>query len=216
MHASGLSVHDLLHKYLNDGLGMRSTVCGTFGNVSAEVPNPDLSTCLYTTAEDYATFLSAISNHKVYTPELIAESEKDYTPAPVYPPGMYTLYGHYAFGHFLECFDSWVGWTAECEEARVHVDPGAFGFYPWMDRKNRYWAQIVAYEHGDRYPFSGIPEYLRVLAKPYIYIALSGDNLVLKRAQTQTLSMDALDYINGCFLHPETCAELRARRAARV
>lgn len=39
----------------------------------------------------------------------------------------YTLYGDYAFGHFLMCFDSVKGFTTECEEAHCHMDPGAFG-----------------------------------------------------------------------------------------
>ena len=58
--------------------------------------------------------------------------------------------------------------------------------------------------------FDGIPEYLRVLAKPYVDIVQKGESLVRERATTQTLSMDALDYINGCFFHPETCASMRA------
>lgn len=75
---------------------------------------------------------------------LIEQSERDYTS---FLTG-YSLYGHYGFGHFLLCFDSDRGYTDECAEARVQADPGAFGYFPWLDRKNGYWAQVVAYEHG--------------------------------------------------------------------
>ena len=43
------------------------------------------------------------------------------------PKDDYTLYGDYAFGHFLMCFDSVKGFTKECQEAQCHMDPGAYG-----------------------------------------------------------------------------------------
>jgi len=190
-------------------------------HVPVPEPNPDLSVCLNTTGGDYAAFLDGVLNHKVLTPALIAESEKDATPGAMMGEG-YTLYGHYGFaavftfpptlsddtapssaaqpldllnaqaapphlpayrlaqqpfpgrsnvrsfhfqppgfGHFLECFDSYRGYTLECKRAQVHCDPGAFGYYPLMDRRYGYWMQITAYEHGASYPRSGIPEACR-------------------------------------------------------
>ena len=109
------------------------------------------------------------------------------------------------FGHFLECFDSYQGYTKECAAAQVHCDPGAFGYYPLLDRRYGYWAQVVAYEHGASYPRSGIPEYLRVLIKPYIDLIVQGKSLYENHESLKSLSMDALDYVNDCYFHPEHC-----------
>ncbi len=67
------------------------------------------------------------------------ESEKDYTP---FMDNYETLYGSYGFGHFLECFDSVVGYSAACKEANIHADPGAYGYYPLIDRKNNFYMQV--------------------------------------------------------------------------
>jgi CubicO group peptidase (beta-lactamase class C family) len=163
MHATGLTIQQVITKYLNVGLRMPHTHCSYTPNgshVPVPEPNPDLSVCLNTTGGDYAAFLDGVLNHKVLTPALIAESEKDATPGAMMGEG-YTLYGHYGFGHFLECFDSYRGYTLECKRAQVHCDPGAFGYYPLMDRRYGYWMQITAYEHGASYPRSGIPEACR-------------------------------------------------------
>lgn len=31
----------------------------------------------------------------------------------------------------------------ECYEKSIHTSPGVFGYYPLIDRYNRYWMQIV-------------------------------------------------------------------------
>ena len=64
--------------------------------------------CLTTTGADYAKFLAAQLTASVLSKELVAESEKDHTP---WQKGGYQLYGLYGFGHFLECFDSYRGFT---------------------------------------------------------------------------------------------------------
>ena len=92
---------------------------------------------------DYERFLHATLTRSVLSAELVAESERDYTP---FLADFYTLYGDYGFGHFLECFDSPGGFTAECAERQVHCDPGAYGFYPLVDRKLGFYMEIVAYE----------------------------------------------------------------------
>merc|ERR1719198_888860 len=74
---------------------------------------------------------------------IIDASEHDYTP---FMKDEYTLYGDYGFGHFLMCFDSYNGFTKQCQEAQSHMDPGAFGFIPIIDRKYGYYMQVVAAE----------------------------------------------------------------------
>lgn len=54
-------------------------------------------------------------------------------------------------------------------------------------------------------PRSGIPEYLRVLMKPYIDLIIQGKALDHHQGSLKALSMDALDYVNDCFFHPEHC-----------
>lgn len=207
MHASGLTIQGVIDKYLRVGLRMRHTHCSYTPNGTHTLqpdPNPDLSVCLNTTGADYGAFLDGVLRKTVLPPELIAASEQDYTPGDMMGGG-YTLYGHYGFGHFLECFDSDAGFTPACKAAQVHCDPGAFGFYPFLDRRLGYWATIVAYEHGASYPRSGIPEYLRVLIKPYIDLIVQGKALDEHQDSLKAFSMDALDYVNDCYFHPEHC-----------
>ena len=207
MYATGLSIQGVLDKYMRVGLRMNSTACSYTPNNSSHVelmPNPDLAVCLNTTGRDYGSFLDGILQHTILSPYVIDASEKDYTPGDMMGSG-YTLYGHYGFGHFLECFDSYHGYTKACAAARVHADPGAFGYYPLLDRRYGYWAQVTAFEHGASYPRSGIPEYLRVLIKPYIDLIVQGKDLYDHHEYLKTLSMDGLDYVNDCYFHPEHC-----------
>jgi len=199
-HASGLSIQAIVEKYLVVPYGMASTTCGP------EVV-PQMAVCLTTTGADYERFLRATLAKSVLSPALVAESEKDYTP---FLSQYYTLYGDYAFGHFLECFDSVDGFTAECADAQIHCDPGAFGFYPLIDRKNGYYMEIVAFEESKvDYPRSGIPEYLRQLVKPLVDAALAGDRgyEFAHHAKAQAgLTLADVNYIADCYLHPEHCA----------
>ena len=77
------------------------------------------------------------------TAAIVAASEEDNTP---FLKGNYSLYGDYGFGHFLECFDSVDGFTDACAAKQLHMDPGAFGFIPVLDRKNGFYVQLVAAE----------------------------------------------------------------------
>ena len=73
---------------------------------------------------------------------------------------------------------------------RRHADPGAFGYYPLIDRKNNYFMQISAYETGKYYPRSGIPEYLRLLIKPLVdHIITSDDPLAGQEFEHHTTGL---------------------------
>ncbi len=203
MTASSLTIQQLLSKYLFHPYDMHLTSC--------EMPsaaNPQLAICLNTTALDYEQFLLRTLRHDVLPKELVDESERDATP---FLSDYYTLYGNYGFGHFLECFDSVDGFTDECKAARVHADPGAFGFYPLIDRRLGYYMQIVAYQTGRKdYPRSGIPEYLRLLAKPLVDAAIQGKDAEAEAfghhsPRLNSLSIADLNYVADCFLHPNHC-----------
>lgn len=54
--------------------------------------------------------------------------------------------GHYSFGNWLECDVSLPEprfFRPECYEKSIHTSPGVFGYYPLIDRYNRYWMQVV-------------------------------------------------------------------------
>merc|ERR1712151_1454392 len=96
---------------------------------------------------DYANFLSGVLGYEGLGKELGLEAEKDYTP---FLASSYSLYGDYGFGHYLYCFDSVKGRTEECVKAKVHADPGGYGFFPLIDRRYDYYMELVAYEHTEK------------------------------------------------------------------
>jgi CubicO group peptidase (beta-lactamase class C family) len=201
--SNSTSIQHIIDKYLIKAYGFESTTC--------EIPTrdmPQLAICLDTVARDYAKFLHAQLAASVVPAHLVRESEKDYTP---FRTSNYTLYGNYGFGHFLECYDSVAGFTEECALAKVHADPGAFGYYPLIDRKNNYFMQISAYETGKYYPRSGIPEYLRLLIKPLVdHIITSDDPLAGQEFEHHTTAYNALslvdvNYIVNCYVNPKSC-----------
>lgn len=199
--ASGLSIQEVIHKYLRVPYDMPSTSCsGT---------NPILAGCFVTTAHDYGNFLAGVLGHSVLSKSLVDESEKDATP---FLSNWYTLYGNYAFGHFLWCFDSIWGMTKKCRHAQVHCDPGAFGFIPMVDRRLDYYIQVVAFEASRiTYPRSGIPEYLMQVIKPLADAIMTGNDIRFSAEHAtpafQTLSLADLNYISDCYLHPEHCID---------
>lgn len=200
MHATGLGIHAVLDRYLWKAYSMVDTTCAG--------SNPQLAVCMTTTGRDYANFLSGVLGHFPLSKELVVESERDYTP---FMSNWYTLYGDYAFGHFLGCFDSVAGFTTECKEAKVHADPGAFGFYPLIDRRYSYYMELVAFEHTDvTYPRSGIPEYLAQLIKPIVDAIMRGEDVSFSVGHStpsfQALTLADVNYIADCYTHPAHCA----------
>mmetsp|Transcript_12419 Transcript_12419/g.27463 ORF Transcript_12419/g.27463 Transcript_12419/m.27463 type:complete len:414 (-) Transcript_12419:131-1372(-) len=197
--ATGLTMQQVLKKYLTDAYDMVDTSC--------EGPNPQLAICLTTTGRDYANFLSGVLGYSPLSKAIVDESEKDSTP---FLAKWYTLYGDYGFGHFLSCFDSVNGFTKDCKNAQIHADPGAYGFYPMIDRKNQYYLEVVAYEHTAKtYPRSGIPEYLAQLVKPIVDDIMAGkdvsDSSQHSTPAHQRMSLVDVNYIADCYLHPLHC-----------
>ena len=168
---------------------------------------PEFAGGLITTGSDYEKFLRGVLAYDPLPKSLVDESEQDATP---FLDG-YTLYGHYAFGHFIECFDE-IEFTKECAAANVHMDPGAFGFIPIIDRAKKYYVALVEAEIAPfgQYPLSGIPEYLAVAMKKHVDAILSPNpppaSAHLHHTPTLlSLSIADVNYITDCKLHPKNC-----------
>jgi len=197
--ATGLDIHAVISKYLLVPFNMTSS--SYLGRA------PDFGAGLRTTGRDYDTFLSKVLTRQVLPRSIYDESETDQTP---FMSDRYSLYGDYGFGHFLMCFDSVDGFTSDCAQQQNHIDPGAFGFIPILDRKNGYYVQVVAAElpPTGNYPLSGIPEYLAVAIKPHVDAILS-PNPPNRRVHSHhallSLSIADVNYCLHCKLHPSDC-----------
>ena len=202
-----LGIQEIFHKYYVVPYGMNETTCGDPGDT-----NPEIAVCLQTTGYDYQKFLQAQLTYSVLDKALVEESEKNYTPF-LKNDTLFTIYGLYSFGHWLECYDSSYGFTDNCATANIHSDPGAFGYYPLIDRKNAYYMQVVAYESGKGYPLSGIPEYLRLASKPLVDAVMSGEDTIVNgdsvfahhTSSLKSLTIADVNYITNCALNPLTC-----------
>jgi CubicO group peptidase (beta-lactamase class C family) len=199
--ASGLHIQQVIEKYLIKPYGM--------ANSSYPGNCPDFGASLVTTATDYELFMRGLLGYTTLPKAIIEASEEDSTP---FMQNYYTLYGDYGFGHFLMCFDSVHGFTQQCRDAKCHMDPGAFGFIPIIDRKYNYYMEVVAAEipPTGSYPLSGIPEYLAVAIKPHIDAIMAGQQPDLdefSHHEPKYLSMTVADvnYCADCKLHPEHC-----------
>ena len=56
--------------------------------------------------------------------------------------GGYALFmGHYGLANWFECLLFLGIWREECVKASVHTSPGIVGYYPVVDRTNKYYFQ---------------------------------------------------------------------------
>mmetsp|Transcript_144930 Transcript_144930/g.464471 ORF Transcript_144930/g.464471 Transcript_144930/m.464471 type:complete len:456 (+) Transcript_144930:114-1481(+) len=201
--ASGLpDIHAVINKYLLEPYGMTDSFY--MGKC------PDFGGSLVTTGADYEKFLQGLLGYTVLSKSIVDASEKDSTP---FMADDYTLYGDYGFGHFLWCFDSAGGMTDKCRSEKTHVDPGAFGFIPMIDRKRGYYIQVVSAEipPTGSYPLSGIPEYLAIAIKPHVDQVMTAaqddpSSHLTHSPDLLTLAVADVNYCLNCKLHPEKCA----------
>merc|ERR1711879_376544 len=84
-------------------------------------------------------------------------------------------------GHWFDCMGYASGQNAgaaaplshHCLTEAIQGGPGAYGYFPLVDRKRGYYMQIVLAE--DSACRSEIPEYLRILAKPVVDSIITGE-----------------------------------------
>lgn len=134
---------------------------------------------IMTTGNDFEKMLRNILTYEnFFSKEILDEMEKDWG-ANVSPSGD-GWFGHYAMGHWFDCMDYAAGQAAGssapmyqyCLDENIPAGPGAFGYFPLVDRKRGYYFQIVLAE--DSNCRSEIPEYLRMILKPVVDAIIEG------------------------------------------
>lgn len=221
--ASGLEIDHLFERYLYRPFNMTSTTW-------RPRKSPPLAGGITTTADDFEQMLRRLLTYEVLPKQILDVIETDYSQPPVNPSGD-GWFGHYGMGHWWEC----IGYGTpqkpyerlklpqDCLDAAVQAGPGLFGYYPLLDRSEgggaagpkrpRYYFQIALQESTS---LSGIPEYLRIAAKPVVDAILSGADLEtypkeeLLAAGAGLLQRDLDDIASA--LKTCTCAKAKLRK----
>lgn len=141
--AAGLTVEKLIEKYLVKRLDLKNTTWAGF-------PNAHLAAAMFTTGNDYDKLLRAVLTYEIAPKEILDQMELDaYRRYPGLAMSPYPkdiglgFYGHYSMGTYFECVNQ--QWGPACENAGVHADPGAFGYWPLIDRSKGYYMQLVIF-----------------------------------------------------------------------
>lgn len=140
----GKSFNAVMRERVADPLGMSAETRFSLGAGD----NPTYAGGMRSTAEDYGLLLRAILQSGFITDRAgFLEDRIGRKPILYRPPGITEnrLDWHYGFGFWKEC-DLPV-YAAACDAAPVLSSPGAFGFTPWIDFGNSYWA-VIAVEEG--------------------------------------------------------------------
>jgi hypothetical protein len=179
--ASGLDIQQLFSKYLFKPFGMSHT------SWSSGAANPSMAAGIRTTGADFDSFLHKLLTYSVLPKAVLDEMETDWTKPPARPSGD-GWFGHYGMGHWWECMgygtpDEHAALPKACTDAAIQAGPGEYGFYPLLDRSGGggeagpkrppYYFQVVLQEPD---PLSGVPEYLRLAAKPVVDLILAGED----------------------------------------
>jgi len=149
--ASNLTLPQLLHTHLLAPLNLTSSFWLT--NFSApgpsDDPNPHLAATLVSTGDDYEKILYAVLMYTLLPKAIIDQMEEDaYRTYPHLRPALNAkdlslqFYGHYSMCTYFECLKL-TGWDQQCYAAGVHADPGAFGYWPLVNRPKGYYMQFV-------------------------------------------------------------------------
>lgn len=141
--------------------------------------NPQFAVGITTTGADFEKMLRKMLTYEFLGKDVLTEMEKDWSAPPVQPSGD-GWFGHYGMGHWFDCLGYAAGQDAGssgplpqwCLDQAIPSGPGAFGYFPLIDRKRGYYMQIVLAE--DMKCRSEIPEYLRAIAKPVVDAIVEG------------------------------------------
>lgn len=139
--ATGSRWVDLVAAELAGPLGLSADT----GFVARAANNPLVAGGMRSTARDYATYLEAFFTGR-HLPNWTTALSEDRTAQVVFEasPVAVALPGsawHYALGHWIECNSD--RFDPDCVDDRIYSSPGAFGFYPWIDRSAGYWGVLA-------------------------------------------------------------------------
>lgn len=136
---------------------MREKIFGPLG-ISAETRYPlipennfSYSGGMRSTGDDYARILTALlGGTLVQRPDDFLKNRISATSIAAVPNAISSnkLDWRYGWGFWIEC--EAVSFSTECQSDPVISSAGAFGFTPWIDFANGYWAIIVMQEPLDR------------------------------------------------------------------
>jgi len=142
--AAKMSVQAMLEKYVLHRVGMNHSFW--FGS-----PNPQLAGSLISTGDDYERLMLSVLNYEILPKSILEVMERDSLSGGVKcaenakDQQLVSTYGHYSMGLYFECVNQ--EWSDTCLRADIHADPGAFGYWPLIDRTKGWYMQIVTERH---------------------------------------------------------------------
>lgn len=179
--SGGKDIQTLLSQYLYKPFNMTHSVYqgGHY---------PMMAGAIVTNGQDTEQFLKKMLDYTGAPKSVLDVVETDWTQPPVdlYPRRNY--FGHYGLGHMWECFEYDQADPQKpqpvspmCAQSQIHAGPGDYGNYPAIDRStgggeagpvrpSHYWGLHIM----ENLAVSGIPEYLRIVAKPVSDLILNG------------------------------------------
>lgn len=134
----------LFARYVTTPLGLANT------SYALQSPaNPWAAAGGESTADDYAVIMRALFNGQLITnlnnffaPRTLSAAKGEIPAAILANNGSQW---EYAQGSWVECEFGTGGtnYPTQCANDKINSSPGAWGFTPWIDRKNGYWAVIA-------------------------------------------------------------------------
>jgi CubicO group peptidase (beta-lactamase class C family) len=106
--------------------------------------NPILGGGLIASPQQVATIVRAIFNYQIINKQTTQIMESDHVgKLEILTRVFQQLIGqdwHYGYGVWVEC--NQYNWTSTCDNYGQFSSGGAWGYYPWIDRVNDYWAVL--------------------------------------------------------------------------
>ncbi len=137
--ATGQSFNAIFRNNIADRAGMSTAS----SYVSPSTTNPKVSGGGASTARDYAAFLHGLLNGSLIDDRQQFLADRTSNVSFLFRPDATAETGdwHYALGAWLECDEA--TFVQSCADAQIYSSPGSFGWTPWIDLQNGYFALIA-------------------------------------------------------------------------
>lgn len=119
---------------------------GLFSSANYDLPsmqNPRLAGGMHWNAKEYLEFLEALYKKRILNTDLINQMTSDHVNGATigYSPALSAIGEdwHYGFGNWIECHAD----PNNCTLTTKISSPGAYGAYPFIDYKNRYYGILA-------------------------------------------------------------------------